>query len=169
MQLLILIVLYNFFSLRKMFCWLNLSKKHCTKNHIFHLFVTPKYGLFVSFQHTRKHDIFLSRKRKKKLSCRRFLMLKERPYFLHQKINEKVILMHTLAILENLIFCENDNKSYIPSCAWRSIKNYFTLSPIFLKTFFYILVAYLSSMIRKLGYIFDRSYHWFLSKNMKIH
>ena len=62
--------------------------------------------------------------------------------------------MHTLAILENLILCENDSKKYITSCAWRSIKNYFTLSPIFLKTIFYILVAFsLDEMIRKFGYI----------------
>ena len=32
-------------------------KSHGTKNHIFHLFGTRKYRLFVSFQHTRKHDI----------------------------------------------------------------------------------------------------------------
>ena len=94
---------------------------HCTKNHIFHVFGTRKYRLFVSFQHTRKHDIFLAR-----------------------------ILMHTLAILETLILCENDSKNYITSCAWRSIKNYFTLSPIFLKTFFCILVEFsLDEMIRK--------------------
>ena len=48
---------------------------HCTKNQIFHLFDTRKYRLFVSFQHTRKHDIFLARKRKKRLSCRMFLMV----------------------------------------------------------------------------------------------
>ena len=64
--------------------------------------------------------------------------------------------MDTLAILENLILYENDRKNYNPSCAGRSIKNYFTLSPMFLKTFFYILVAFsLDEMIKKFGYIFD--------------
>ena len=113
-----------------------------------------KISYIVSFQHTRKHDTFLARKRKKRLSYRMFSMVQERRYFLHQKISDKVILKHILAILENLILSENDTKNYISSCAGCSIKNYFTLSPMFLKTFFGILVALsLGEMIRKFGYI----------------
>ena len=84
------------------------QRKHATKNHIFHLFGTRKYRLFVFFQHARKDDIFLARKIKKRLSYRMFSMVQERQYFLHQQINEKVILMHIFMILENLILSEND-------------------------------------------------------------
>ena len=43
-----------------------------------------------------------------------FSMVYERRYFLHQKIKEKVILMHILAILENLILYKNDSKIIFP-------------------------------------------------------
>ena len=110
---------------------------HSTKNHIFHLFGARKYRLFVSFQYTKKDDIFLVRKVKKRFSYCMFSILWERRYFLHQKINEKIILRHVCAVLEIWFFLpENERKSQISSCAWRSLKNSFTLCPIFLKIFF---------------------------------
>ena len=51
------------------------GQKQGTKDHIFHLFGTRKYRLFLSFQYTKKDDYFLTRKVKKRLSYRMFSML----------------------------------------------------------------------------------------------
>ena len=120
---------------------------------IFSIFLAHKnivYSYLFSIQEN------LSQKKKEKIVLWHAFNGVGRRYFLHQKFNEKAILIHTLAILENLVLCENDSKNHITSCAWCSIKKYFILSPIL--SFFYILVAFsLDKMIRKFGYIFDRS------------
>ena len=107
------------------------------KKSYFPSFRRPKISSICIFSVYKEDDIFLVRKVKKRFSYCMFSMLWERRYFLHQKINEKIILRHVCAVLEIWFFLpENERKSQIYSWAWRSLKNSFTLCPIFLKIFF---------------------------------
>ena len=107
-----------------------------------------------------KKSYFPSFRRPKISSICIFSVYKKRWYFLSQKSKEKIFLLYVfnavgktifstsenqrkdnlearLRGFRNLIFLsENERKSQISSCAWRSLKNSFTLCPIFLKIFF---------------------------------
>ena len=69
------------------------------------------------FSEYKKTWYFRSQKKKEKIVLSYVFNRVGKTIFSTSEINEKVILIDTLAILEKLILYENDRKNYNPSCA----------------------------------------------------